>query len=243
MGWWVGKDRGATYMRYRSLRKTHAGGAWGRLRLELDAHCGISSIKFYMDNVPGHRCGPRYNGRHESAAALDNLNRYRFELTVAKLSELLVSEGYVDSRKPTFSDPYEQIEFDCRTSWHYKGHGSIWEKRDTERYNDRDGDGNRLANGDVRYFYGPWGYGGRIRRGVVFHALNSQWRVVAGGETMSIASYHLYSWRPNMPRRRLGELGKSRVKRLLGEAVKQENFERAIVLRNRRDELLAAEAA
>ena len=246
LGWWVGKDRSAIYMRKdlkRSLRDTNAGGAWGRLRLELDFNCGMSTLRFYLDRLGGHLCGPRYNSRHEMTAALDNWNRYRLELTTTRLAELLASEGYEDAAKPTLTDPYEELELECRMSWHYKGHGSIWEKRDTEPYNDRDADGKRLKNGDIRYFYGRWGSGGGIRRGVVFHGLNGQWRAVSGGELVSVAAYKLYGWRPNMPRRRMGELGKSRVQNLLAHAVKEENYERAILLRNRRRELEEHEAA
>ena len=237
MGWWTGQTS-KDAKRYRLLRDSQCAGAWGRLRARIDANCGISSVEFYSDHNTEHGRGPRYSSA--GLKAMDHLTRIRFRFTVRGLSQLLTEHGYLDRTDPTFPSVLTQIDFKSRAGWHFKGQATLWEKRNTEKYNDTDGSGRRLANGMVRYYYGPYGDGGGIRRGIVFADINSNWWVVAGNETRCISSYKLFPWREGMPRRAPGRQARRALTTGIDRAVKSMDFERAIPMR---DALRAIERA
>ena len=89
-----------------------------------------------------------------------------------------------------------------------------------------------MNDGDVRYF---WDWRGYICRGVVYRNINNMWWVHTGPYSYTnVANFHLFTWNLSMGRKRVlsAEKQAAKLARKLEEAVKTQNFERAIILRN-----------
>ena len=238
-GWWVGQDKKALYYKNDFMHENNAGGAIADLRLSLKSCARIVSVKFWVDHETTHPNGPRYESHWDFEAKLTNLQRLRFRKTIMAIRECMLDMGYADATEPSFENPYDKIEFRVRDSWHFKGEKNIWVPRKTSEYNAMDRDKQLLVNGQRRWFYGGYASGyGNLFSGTVFSNINNMWWVVSGGEVRNIGSSDLFTWNPGMPRRMsTGNQARRRVVTLLASEVAAENFERAAILRNRRDEL------
>ena len=91
----------------------------------------------------------------------------------------------------------------------------------------KDGDGNPIVEGDLRYFY----YNGILHRGIIYHHINNMWYVAVNKyKYYNIADFQLFTWKSGMPIRNKNKKGA--LKKLLDKAIKCHNFEKAIIFRD-----------
>lgn len=248
VGFWWGWDkffyrgRNRNCPQGRGYRPTNHVGACGRLRFKSSYSGGKIEIEFYQDHDPvwhPHRPGDHsYGSRYEmdKRARMDTWTRYRFLHAVAKLRSFLTGAGLADASNPTYSDPRDDVEYRVRESCHFTGEASIdVPRKNIPSYNSKDGSGRgtHLENGQTKCFYN---YEGRLLQGRVYHNINSMWWVIAGGKVYNLGSHDLFSYTPTTPLRD-PRRSKRRVTELIAAATKEENYERAIILRNQRRDL------
>jgi hypothetical protein len=231
-GWWMGRIHHSSRARERWHRQRYKAGARGNLRLRLDTYPMGGKVHFYPDGNPSHRSGPYY--AFDKWGNASSMDRRRFVLASRTFAVWLEERGCLDATEPEFESPYDRIEYKSRESWHYRGEASIWEPRRTEAYNDKDCDGRRIVNGEVRYCYDVRTR--RLVRGQVFHNINNMWWMVCGGGLKVVASFDLFVPErvAGLPRRHTRPgTAHNRVLALMQRAVDAQDFERAIPLRDR----------
>lgn len=242
-GWWVRQDR-ETKRHYRSIAKAHHQGARGGMRFRAKVYPTGMEFSFYPDRNPANAAGPQYAFRYTFKGVLTFWDCMIHRDAVRRLVATLRGEGMEDRSEIKLLTPYEQAEWLDRTTGHHKGQLSIEVDRDArswhQDYNRTDGDGCILHNGDERYAYDYETK--RLVRGRAFYGLNSRWMLVTPERVLHLDCYELVSFSPHLPRRCSVKHALASVDRLLAQAVKEEQFERAIILRRRRDELRAMAA-
>ena len=222
MGWWMGRPRAQAERMSHDMKSTTAHGAWGRLRCRVSANSHSSIVEFYEGSL---------DQRWSDEVTADSLRRFR--RTAAVLTANLRDRGYADASPPVWRSVLSSIDYRCRTNGHYRGEPSLFDARTMSmKVNARDRDGNQLRNGQVRYYYGPHGNGGALRRGRVFHSLNNMWFVVSGNEAVIMAAHRLFCWRDGMPRRNTRRHGRRILRSMIRQALDVWAFEYASVLRD-----------
>lgn len=125
---------------------------------------------------------------------------------------------------------YENIKADWEECWHYKPELG---RRGGEEYsfNAKSAEGKALQHGMPVWFYD---YRGRLNKGTAYYHINNMWWVVSGKYgRRNIGCHDLYIDLPGDPRVKHNAKQRSRaLKNKLDEAIKAENFERAIIFRD-----------
>lgn len=243
LGFWVQQGRVGSICRrksrYRRLDDCCAAGARGRLRMKAEYYPSGMKFEFYPDGNRDNPHGPWHATSTAKHEAMDYVTTLRLRQALIHMRAALLARGLVEHR--AFSDagmsPYEAIEWGDRMSGHFGGEASIAveRKRYAMAYQAFDRDGKRMRNGDTKWFYAGWGPGrGHLMRGEVFYDLNGNWWVVAGGRLYrNTTNSEFFDYTPGTPRREQGRRAIASVKSHLAAAVAAENFERAIILRDR----------
>lgn len=125
---------------------------------------------------------------------------------------------------------YEWIQKDYQSCWHYKPELG---RRDGDEYagNSTSAEGELLSHGQPVWFYDPQG---RLCRGTAYYNINNMWWVISGLYGLrNIYCGEIYVNQPADPRfKNNGYLRKQRLTNLLQNAVKYEDFEKAIIFRD-----------
>jgi UvrB/uvrC motif len=221
-----------TKKNYRCLAKYHHTGKKQDLHFYSNLSGRNHEILFYEDAIRDNQNGGRYH--FDKLAKMPYQRRKKAELAIRKVTRLLLSLGFVDA-----STPKMELAIDrCMQEREELGlfQGDRFYAEPPSIYNSKDRDGNLLRDGQIRYF---WDYYGRLGRGVVFHHINNMWWVIASPHTLlNIGSGDFFEWRPGMPLKR-PDLRHKRIAKALKAAVENQDFEKAIILRD----LVAMEVA
>jgi hypothetical protein len=214
-----------TLKRYRCIAKYHHHGQRDDLQFKAEVYPVGFRIEFYQDIVHENPHG----GRHDfgKRAKMPYLMGLRFEWIKAKIVAFLVTNGFECTDDPVCRTAQDRVDNSRRKSaqWH-----PFILSGPYQQCNITDADGNLLENGCVRYFRDYKGY---LQRGRVFMGLNNCHNIVLTRDAVvwQEAAFRLFSWRPGLTRKQ-HPAGRRRLQQELERAVKAENFERAIVLRD-----------
>jgi hypothetical protein len=229
-GWQLGRDP-HTDKHYKCIGKYHRRGRRGDLEMKSDS-CGRHvEIKFFQNvaNVE-NRNGGEYD--FDKLQKMPYLLRLRTQFEMAAIAAEAERLGFKFRRDRKPVDAMDFIRLKREKNPH-AGHERIYD------YNCKSGDGDLLEDGQFRCFYG---YRGHLLGGTIYHNINNMWWVVTnpGGHPENVGSFRLFSWRPGLPRRRPYD-PKGSIEGKLSAAVRSEDFERAIGLRDARDRLAIAQ--
>lgn len=162
------------------LSQYHRYGKWRDLEVGVEISSRGMMFEFYQnvnfDNPNG--------GKHDfdKFEKMPYLTKKRFEYATSQLSALIASEvpealyEVVDKCQ----NAEEALLRDYRESWHHHGVETLADVQGSMKDYDLkqncwDRDKKQLTCGEVKYFRD---YDGRLRRGVVYWSLNSQWYVI-----------------------------------------------------------------
>lgn len=209
------------------IRRDYHVGSRGDLHVYCNHYPTGAKIEFYQEIVTENPYGGRYD--FSKFQKMPYLIRLRFLWEKRCLESVLRKRGFVSTDKPLPRTAYEAVEQKRQNI--RDQHGQDFYQRDYARQygNATDADGNQLHDGDVRYFY----LYGHLQRGVVYHNLNNMWWVVINRTYYhNVASFHLFAYNRDLhSKRRIFDPAKS-IKFKLDKAVKEQNFEKAIGLRD-----------
>lgn len=224
---------------YPSLRATHREGRRGDLRWFGETYPAGCEVKFYQELVTENPNGGRYD--FDRLAKMPYPVRLGFERARRALTARLLDLGLVETSKVESPNPDPLAYFnDGWDSEHEKRRGTHRFERDETGWpsarelrcwNQADRDGVPLTHGAVRYARDLKGY---LRRGRVYGGINGMWMFVYGPGRRDYTHAHateFFAWKPGLPRKVYPRAG-NRLERLLGQAVKAQDFEHAIRLRD-----------
>lgn len=127
------------------------------------------------------------------------------------------------------------IEHRIKNSSHYLpelGHAQIYGN------NDQSADGKKIIHGSTVYFYD---IKGRLCKGKALYSLNMMWNIITGKYDYSVeANHEIFVDCPANPRLKNQKNKFSTLEKLKLKAIKNENFEKAIIFRNLINEFKAA---
>lgn len=206
------------------LRKRQFYGSLQELECDTGFWPAMIELEFYQNINFENPYGGRYDFRR--LAKMPYLVRLRFQKTLTKLKSLFLKYGLRDDSDYHAATAYEEVmRLRKKTEeWHPRIY------KEQPRYNDGiDADGNRLNDGEIRYYYD---YHGRLYCGKVYYHINNMWYVVCNDSRFSnMACWELFAWKPGLARKRCRD-PQSRIQSLLNKAVENQNFEKAIILRD-----------
>ncbi|MCU1142518.1 UvrB/UvrC motif-containing protein [Stenotrophomonas maltophilia] len=217
----------------------------GDLHAQLSVGGRHIELKFWQElhNVSNPN-GGRYDFDKEQR--MPYLLRLQMEHTRRKLRDYLVNvfDGYT-FQTPKISSPspcplayfneHWDSEYDRRRGTHRFDRGvDGWPSENALRsWCRKDADGVALQHGDVRCIRDRQG---RVRRGRVYGGINGMWMLVYGPgqrDHMHETAGSFFSYVPGMPRKVVSAYqANKRLQQELAQAISNQNFERAIVLRN-----------
>lgn len=216
IGWTVGPWDETEH--YKAIALNHRSCSKGELKGEL-ALCG-RHIEFKMWQGVNTPTRPDHGGKYEwnKEACAPYLLRLEMQRTRNRIREYLcnVFTGY------TCAQPRDCGQrLDARSDKEL----SSWRRADA--------DGNTLSHGAVRWCRDRKG---RLIRGRVYGGINGMWTLVYGpgrGDQTTHSARQYFGYQPGMPRRSVDPgVRAKRLKAELEKAIKAENFERAVVLRD-----------
>lgn len=215
---------------YRTLAQYHHHAQRGDLQCAAEVYCAGMRFEFYQD-------GGRYD--YDKIKKMPYLIRLRFQWMRARICKLLDERGFACTDEPVCATAYDWVQRERAKLCEFQGADFYDEKR-RYSYNILDADNAELRDGEVRYFYD---YYGHLGRGRVYHHINNMWWVVVNRDChLNLANFNLFAWRPGLPRREPHSNPRKCLESELEKAVKAQNFERAIVLRELLKKLVAGKA-
>jgi hypothetical protein len=211
--------------RYRSLAHSHHCGRKQDLHFKSSITGRHTEIKFYEDVVRDHSAGGYFT--HDKLNKMPYQLRLKALLAMKKVTRLLVSLGFTDTtRRYPSDDALSAVMMHREEIEDFQGKNFY--QREYHSYNATDGDSHRLSDGQIRYF---WHYDGSLKRGMVYHHINNMWWVVCNKTFYwNVASSELFQWTPAMRRRK--PVSAKHLQGRLDRAIKEQNFEKAIVFRD-----------
>lgn len=215
--------------------------AKGDLKGEL--HISGRSIEFNMWQGVNTPTRPDHGGKyeHNKEACMPYVLRLEMERTRRRIRDYLCNvftEYTFDTKRRTiYAKPLQftalqRIEQNYAESWHFKGDWPAYlEKTQGMPWNRKSADGVMLDHGQRVWFADRKG---RICEGTALYNINNMWWVVTGRYSYTNeGSFHLYTKAPeNLRIKRNAGLRRKRLERLMEDAVRAMQFERAVVLRN-----------
>jgi hypothetical protein len=241
VGYWVSHDHGSIgYSRTRFTHANeHAAGRSGsklRLLLKVEAN-GQIELSAFQDGLmgPGRTNGARWSIETKNYQSLSPRERLHWRHVRWSVKRWLEAQGFLDRSERRFEDPEEEIEWRVRQSWHFKDEETIYTPRKLEPYNDRDANGKRIVNGDVKAFRDY--FTRRMVVGKVFQNINNMWWACSGGRVLNLGSGQIRDWDPRFARREnrrwMPDSDRlERLKRVQANLVAGEKFERAAKVRD-----------
>jgi hypothetical protein len=226
-GWTFHQDP-AIKKHYSSLADTHHAGKKRDI-------CFLSSVtgrhiefKFYEPVIRDNSNGGQYT--MNKMEKMPYLLRLQVTVAINRVVAILGSLGFTDKSKIYPIDGLAAI-MKCRAELE-DFQGKDFYQRERSPYNCTDADGVQMHDGDVRYFR-TWT--GHLQRGVVYRNINNVWWVHTGPYSYTtVANFDLFTWKSATGGRR--KFSQTTIEKkqaaLLDAAVKAQNFERAIVLRD-----------
>lgn len=211
---------------YPTLKQSRHAGSRRDLHFASEIYPAGFRFEFYGDVVRDNRHGGRYH--FDKLEKMPYLRRQMAILVLRKISARLKELGFQDATKPVPEDSMEFVRNERADLEAFQGAGFY--KRPLEAYNAEDADGILLKDGDVRYFRTR---NGRLLRGTAWHHINNMWWVVVNRRHVeNIASFRLFAYDAARHGRKVHPEGRQRIKAALKRASENEDFERAIRIRD-----------
>ncbi len=211
----------------------------GTLFVRSEAYPTGCKFEFYQEEVTVHRRSGRFD--FDRREKMPYLIGKAFEAAVRGLRAHLVLRGFVEVVRPqpnpdplAFFNSTWNSEYDRRRGMpRFERGADGWPSDSVLKSWDRtDRDGRRLEHGEFRHFRDHRGY---LMRGRVYGGINGRWMCVFGPgprDCTHLSANELFTVEPAQVPRRLFPGAKKRVAQLLATAVKREDFEQAIKLRD-----------
>ncbi len=228
-GWKVGEDP-EIKKHYRCLNKTHRAASKKELRAKLSVSGRCIELKVWSENWPSeNRNGHQHN--FDIRQKMPYLTGIRCDLELKKI-QCWLAERHSYQTEDDFNErrgrrtPMERIADGYDKSWHIPvrpGYPRI------DHYGCTSANGETLKQGQTVWVRG---YDGRMQRGKAYVNINNMWWVVTGGELHNVASFDIHTVQPADLRRKIKpRQRRARLERLINEAVDQEDFARAELLK------------
>lgn len=213
---------------HKCIRKAHLMGQKDDVHYVLE--CGPRGFKldFYEDVIRDNKNGGRYH--FDKMAKMPYLRRLKVQLIHQKLAAELEVMGFAECAK---------VPYDRARAWVLEQRAELLDFQgptfyDAERqysYNCEDADKLQIRDGEIRYYYDR--YTGHLHRGEVWRHINNMWWVIENErEVSNIACFELFFYDPAKHPRRRHEDPLGRMKRKLKKIVDNQEFEKAIGLRD-----------
>lgn len=212
--------------RFPSLKKTHHAGSRRDVHFFSSISPRMFQFEFYEDVVRDNRCGGRYH--FQKMRKMPYLRRLAVQAIIRKLTSCLEAHGFIDKSKVLPEEALPRIHAHRASLEDFQG--ADFYKKPPSGYHSKDADGHLLRDGVVRYFRA---WNGRLVRGVVYHNINNMWWVhVNRYEARNIAAFELFTYDPTRHARKAPESPKRSLERALASALKRQDYERAIGMRD-----------
>ena len=173
---------------------------------------------------------------NENYINLTYVEKKKIELEFKKVLNYYINKNIVYLPNDNDRTDIENIIHSDNNNLHIHGKISILEdigkyiKEDSYDYkfNSFDKNKKRIICGDIKYFYDY--YTRRLSVGVVYHNINNMWWVLVNGKRYNYASFNLFDYEPELPKRE--PVTKHKIVSLLKKYSKEMNYERCISIRN-----------
>ena len=210
---------------YTSMTKNYHYGIFKDLEFCSQIHPRIIELDFFQNINFENPNGGKYD--FNKVRKMPYIIRLRFQKTISCIKDLLKTLGFKDKSQYIPENSFDAVMFHRNEIGEY--HKSNYDPACQQEYNVTDRDNNRLNDGDIRYFYDHHGI---LMRGTVYYNLNNMWFVILNHlEYTNISAGCLFSWKPNLPRRRK-TCRYDKLNRLLEESIESQNFEKSIIYRD-----------
>jgi len=113
---------------------------------------------------------------------------------------------------------------------------SITEDSYDYKHNSNDRNKKKIICGEKKYFYNYWTK--RLSCGIVWHNINNMWWVIYGGKLNNVASFELFDYEQNMPRRL--PANKEKIESVIKKFEKQKDYMRCYSIQKQLDKLFTA---
>ena len=170
-----------------SIAKDHWEGKKGELQFKARRYPSGIELEFFQEVNTKNVHGGNYD--FDKLKMMPYLIRCQFLIELRYIKNLLIEEGFEDTTQPEYKYAIDKVMFRIKDSCHYK-EGKELPEYEVSEYNAKDKDGNRLRNGQVKYFRDRKG---RLQRGTVYHNINNMWWVVINKfQFRNIASFQFF---------------------------------------------------
>lgn len=209
--------------KFPSLKKMHYCGDCKKLEFiyEINIGEGLRNrivIEFFQNINFENPHGGRYD--FSKYHKMPYLMKQAFKNIRNKIAKLLSANNLFDSTKYKVEYAVDDIMINKRELQDFQ-------RRTLTVPESKDGDGNPIVEGDLRYFY----YNGILHRGIIYHHINNMWYVVVDKyKYYNIADFQLFTWKSGMPIRNKNK--EIVLKKLLAQAINHHNYEKAIIFRD-----------
>ena len=226
-GWRVQQDP-YIVKHYRCLRDTHHAGQYRDIAFRSSCTGRHIEFRFYEPVIRDNKNGGEYTSN--KIKVMPYLKRLRVIRALNLLTGYLKEHGYSDHSKTYPEDGLAAIMKHRAELCDFQG--KDFYERERQTYNVHDHDVEEMFDGDLRYF---WNYHGRLERGKVYRNINNMWWIHTGPYSYwNVANFELFTWKPGMGSRKkwTPEQVQKKISKKLEAAIKAQDFERAIVLRD-----------
>lgn len=207
-----------------------------KIGVKKDVRClleiGSSSIKIEFGHVRNlwTRIAQSFwsDPNDDRYSKLNYLERISVELEIYKLKKYCEKFNHSFIEEDSNLCPEEYIINKLKINKHIHGDvnclNDIKLSIDKDSYNyihnSNDKNGKKIICGDVKYFYDY--YNRRLSVGVAWHNINNMWWLIVNKKKYNIASFELFDFDPNLPRRK--KVSQSELKRLLKKYEGQKDY-------------------
>lgn len=210
--------------KYPILKNSHFAGHKGDLKFILETYPMGLKIEFYQELNYENKSGGRYD--FNKFSKMPYLIKKQFLLIKNKLIACFEKRKISNNLKKVPANAYEAIHLHRKELEDFQGNGFY--SKPISFYNAKDADGNQLVEGEERYFYD---YNGKLGRGKVYYNINNMWWVLCNNHCYkNVASFDLFQWKEGMPLKKKDK--KKILESLLQKTIKEQNFEKSIILRD-----------
>lgn len=171
---------------------------------------------------------------------LSYLEELAVKLEIKKTVYYAFKKGFVIEKNDSQKSPEEFIVDKLKINKHIHGNVTCLEdiKKDMTidsynyKNNSNDANGKKIICGEKKYYYDYRTK--RIMYGYAWHNINNMWWVILGNKFKNIASFELFDYSPDMPRRK--QLGYkellTKVQNVLKSTAEKRYFERCVKINN-----------
>lgn len=214
---------------YKCLSKYHKIGYKNDVAVLIEIGSSNISIEFgnkkNLWNTSNNFWSDKSDNRYTKLSYLENLS---VKLEITKLFEFCEKYNHVFIKDEHLMSPSEFILNDSKDNKHIHGvcvslddlKNSIKEDSYNYKFNSNDANDKKIICGDTKYFYD---YNNkRLSKGNVYHNINNMWWIISNDKLYNKASYELFDFDENLPRRKPVDIDK--MYRILSKYEKEHNY-------------------